>query len=140
MGFNIYDTETKDFTEIYTPAELSKKVLDTVTYYKDRADTLQKANTKLLEDALACADRQLKEENKILRKRLKLSIVELANEKELNAYDRFMADHMKCRMISKINGGKVPYVTQEGVGVGYITKVHCPICNMMEDITDTGAW
>lgn len=140
MGFSIYDTDTHDFTEIYTPTELSKKVLDTVDYYKRRADILQKENSKLLQNAVAYAENQLKEENKLLRKRLELSVVELANEHELKAYNKFMNEHLKCRMISKLNGGKVPYVTQEGVGVGYITKVHCPICNMMEDITDTGAW
>lgn len=140
MGFHIYNTETQDFTEVCSPEELSKKVLDTLNYYKERAETLQKENTKLLNNALKIADNQLKQENKQLQERLKLCVVTLANDKELKAYNNFIKEHEKCRNLAKINYGKAPYVIQYGVGLGNVTQVRCPVCNEMVDITDIGAW
>lgn len=140
MGFLVYDAEREDPYKVFTAEELSKNVYDTINYYKKRVDTLQKQNTKLINNALEIAEEQLKKENEQLRNRLKLCVVELANEKELKAYNNFVKEHEKCRNLAKINHGKAPYVIQYGVGVGTITQVRCPICNEMIDITDTGAW
>lgn len=140
MGFLVYDTERRDPYTVFTAEELSKNVYDTINYYKKRVDTLQKENTKLLNNALNVAEEQLKKENEQLRNQLKLCVVELASEKELKAYNNFVKEHEKCRNLAKINYGKAPYVIQYGTGIGNITQVRCPICNEMIDITDTGVW
>ena len=140
MGFLVYDAEREDPYTVFTAEELSKNVYNTINYYKKRVDTLQKENTKLLNNALKVAEEQLKKENEQLRNQLKLCVVELASEKELKAYNNFVKEHEKCRNLAKINYGKAPYVIQYGTGIGNITQVRCPICNEMIDITDTGAW
>ena len=140
MSFHLYDTDTKDFTEIYQAKELSKKVYDTVKFYQDRADNLIKANQVLIDNARTYVDEQLKKENDELKRRLSLCIVELASDKELAAYNAFSKKHQDCRSNAKTFLGMMPFVIQNNVGVGNISKVKCPICGDTEDITDTGVW
>ena len=140
MGFHVYDTETKEFNEILTAEDLSKKVYDTLNFYQKRCETLTKANQELMNDALIRADAQLKKEIETLKERLSLCVTELASKKELDAYNAFVDEHQRCRSFSRHFQCQIPYVIQYGAGVGMISKVKCPICGEEKDITDTGAW
>ena len=79
-------------------------------------------------------------ENRELKRRLRFCVAELSSEAELDAYNKFVADHEKCRLNSKINGGKMPYVVQCGTGIGTCTKVVCQVCGAEQNITDTSIW
>lgn len=140
MGFHVYDTETKDFSEILTAEDLSKKVYDTLNFYQKRCETLTKANQELIDNALARADVQLKEEIETLKERLSLCVTELASKKELDAYHAFIDEHQRCRSFSKYFQCQIPYVIQRETGVGVLSKVKCPICGEEKDITDTEVW
>lgn len=140
MGFHVYDTVTKDFNEILTAEVLSKKVYDTLNYYQKRCEMLTKANQELMDNALARADAQLKEEIKRLNERLGLCVTKLASKKELDAYNAFICEHQRCRSFSKYFQNQIPYVIQHETGVGVISKVKCPICGEERDITDTEVW
>lgn len=140
MGFLVYDTERGDPYKVFNAEELSKMIYDSVKYYQERINTLTKANEKLIDNALAHADAQLKKEIETLKERLSLCVTELASKKELDAYNAFVDEHQRCRSFSKHFQCQIPYVIQYGAGVGMISKVKCPICGEEKDITDTEAW
>ena len=79
-------------------------------------------------------------ENARLKERLRFSVAELNSEKELEAYQKFVQAHEKCRLGRKIDGGKMPYVIQYGTGIGVCTTVVCQACGAREDITDSSIW
>ena len=108
--------------------------------YLDEIEKLKEENKKLLEVIPADTNGILLSENKQLRKRLEMSFGEFDSNKELNAYKRFCKKHVKCQLSSKANGGKVPYIVQNGTGVGTCKKVVCQVCGAEEDITDINAW
>ena len=139
MGFYLYDAETKDFNEILSAKELSKKVYDTLNFYQERCEMLIKANQELMEEARARADAQLKQENERLRERLNLCVVELNSTKELEAYKAFIDEHKRCRSFSKYFQDLTPYIIQHRSQFGTINKAKCPICNEEKDITDMEA-
>jgi hypothetical protein len=138
--FNFYDTDTKEYQEILTAQEASKKIYDTVQFYATRVKKLDKANQELRDKAVEIVKHQYEEEIAALKERLHLSYGEFASQKELDAYNDFTDRHMHDRLTSKYNGGRVPYLIPTGTGIGTILKVVCPICGESEDITDTGAW
>ena len=138
--FNIYDTDSREFTEIYTAEELRDKVFDTIKYYEQKSEALHKTNQRLIDDAKAIVERGYKKEIEALKERLRLSYGEFASQKELDAYNDFTNRHMHDRLTSKYNGGRAPYLIPTGTGVGTNLKVVCPICGESEDITDTEVW
>lgn len=80
------------------------------------------------------------EENRRIRDELRFSIASLSSELELTRYNAFCKAHDPCRLRSRSDGGKMPYVIQVGTGVGVATKVFCQVCGASEDITDTSVW
>lgn len=101
---------------------------------------LQYKNKVLLNSAREIAEKDLIEENNRLKDELKFSIGQFFSQRELDDYNAFCKNHIHDRTTSKVNGGKAPYVIQEGTGIGVITKVKCPICGEEKDITDTEVW
>ena len=140
MGFSVYDTDTSDFYEVLTAQELSDKVYKSINFYQERADKLAKENQELMDDALSRANDQLKQEITKLKERLKLCVVELGSEKELEAYNNFKQAHERCRSFSKYFQAQFPYIIQSSSGVGILSKAKCPICGEEKDITDTEVW
>ena len=138
--FNFYDTDSQEFTEVYTAEELRDKVFDTIKYYEQKSEALHKTNQRLIDDAKAIVERGYKKEIEALKERLRLSYGEFASQKELDAYNDFTNRHMHDRLTSKYNGGRAPYLIPTGTGVGTNLKVVCPICGESEDITDTEVW
>jgi len=138
--FNIYDTDSREFTEVYTAEELRDRVFNTVKYYEQQNEELHKTNQRLIDDAKAIVEEDYKKKIKALEERLRLSYGQFASQKELDAYNDFTKRHMHDRLISKYNGGRAPYLIPTAVGVGTHLKVVCPICGKFEDITDTEAW
>lgn len=80
------------------------------------------------------------EENQRLKDELRLSVASLSSELELAKYNEFCKAHASCRMRSKYDGGRMPYVVQCGTGVGTVTRVYCQVCGASEDITDMSVW
>ena len=138
--FNFYDTDSREFAEIYTAEELRDRVFNTIKYYEQKNEALSKTNQYLIDDAKAIVERGYKKEIEALKERLRLSYGEFASQKELDAYNDFTNRHMHNRLTSKYNGGRAPYLIPTGTGVGTNLKVVCPICGESEDITDTGVW
>ena len=101
---------------------------------------LQFRNEILLKEAREIANRELLEENMRLKNKLKLSFGQFSSQRELDDFNEFCEEHLHDRTTSKENGGKNPYVIQEGTGIGLITKVKCPICGEEKDITDIEVW
>ena len=140
MGVSVYDTDTSDFYEVLSAKELSDKVYKSINFYQERADKLAKVNKELMNDALSRANDQLKQENTRLKERLRLCIVELNSEKELEAYNAFEKEHERCRSFSKYFQTQLPYVIQSSSGIGMISRAKCPICGEEKDITDMEVW
>lgn len=80
------------------------------------------------------------EENRTLKSILKYSVATLHSDLELERYKKFCDQHEECRLKTKIDGGKMPYVVQYGTGIGVCTKVYCQACGKFEDITDNSVW
>lgn len=80
------------------------------------------------------------EENRTLKSILKYSVATLHSDLELERYKKFCKQHEECRLKTKIDGGKMPYVVQYGTGIGVCTKVYCQACGKFEDITDSSVW
>lgn len=80
------------------------------------------------------------EENRTLKSILKYSVATLHSDLELERYKKFCEQHEECRLKTKIDGGKMPYVVQYGTGIGVCTKVYCQACGKFEDITDSSVW
>jgi len=138
--FNIYDTDSREFTKVYTAEELRDRVFNTIKYYEQQNEDLHKTNQRLIDDAKAIVEEDYKKKIKTLEERLRLSYGQFSSQKELDAYNDFTNRHMHNRLTNKYNGGRAPYLIPTAVGVGTDLKVVCPICGEAEDITDTNMW
>ena len=139
MGFYSVRNDNK-FIKIYDEKELSQAVLDTIEYYRQRAEDLGARNKELHEHALEMANKELKDEIRTLKQQLDLSYGQFASKKEKEAYDEFEKEHLHERLTMKIQSGKAPYLIPTYVGVGTNLEVVCPICGEKKNITDTEAW
>ena len=127
-------------TAVYPAEVLSKAVNDTIKWHADREILLQNRVKELETNAKKVMDERLIKEIEELRSRLSMSYGEFSSKKEKDAYEEFVKKHMHDRATSKYNGGRAPYLIPTGVGVGTNLKVKCPICEAVEDITDTEVW
>ena len=139
----VYQPDSKGnfvFTKIYTADDLAKIVRESIEYYQENYnEALQRAN-KTKEEVIQEIQNEYAEENKRLKEQLRLSVVQLASEQELKAYNEFVEEHLQCARKFRIHDGKVPYVIQKGTGVGTCSSVHCQICGASKDITDVSVW
>lgn len=62
----------------------------------------------------------------------------ILNEKEQEAYNKFIKKHKNCEFPSSI-GGKIS-LTFTGTGLGDIIEVRCNCCGKTKDITDISNW
>ena len=137
---SFYQVKNDKFIQVYDEKELTEMVLNSVQYYRERADYLGAKNKELHEHALEMANEELKNEIHTLKQQLDLSYGQFASKKEKEAYDEFEKEHMHERLTMKIQGGKAPYLIPTYVGVGTNLEVVCPICGEKKNITDTEAW
>ena len=137
-----YEDRTDIFTR-YTKAEVDKlfeklrrivhQCIDDEKRWRDKANRDK-------EVIMAEIRNEHDEENRTLKSILKYSVATLHSDLELERYKKFCEQHEKCRLKTKIDGGKMPYVVQYGTGIGVCTKVYCQACGKFEDITDSSVW
>lgn len=127
-------------TKVYSSAELTELVYNTVKYYEEKVKELAEKNKQLYTDAESTVRKNYEKRINNLKKQLSLSYGEFASQKEKEAYDEFEKEHMHDRLTSHCNGGRAPYLIPTGTGIGTILKVVCPICGESKDITDTETW
>ena len=133
-----YDGE--NFKEIYNARKLSQIVLDTISYHEQRAKEATERANKTREEVAQEIKNEWEAENRNLKERLRFSVASLSSEKELADYTAFVEAHEACRLKSKMDGAKMPYVKQFGTGVGCCTYVYCQVCGQRKDITDSSVW
>lgn len=138
--FYVTDFTSKNITKVYNEEELSTAVFDSIKYYREHTEELQRRNEELHDDALKIVNKELTDKIAVLQHKLSMSYGEFASQKEKDAYNDFEQRHMHQRLTMKIQSGKVPYLIPTYVGVGTNLKVVCPICGESEDITDTEVW
>lgn len=138
--YTVHNPHTGKITEVYSAAELSARVWDTLKYYEAEQKRLQERNKELVERADEVVKKSYEDKIKGLQHRLSLSYGEFSSDKEKEAYKNFEERHIHDRLTSKSNGGRAPYLIPTGTGFGISLKVKCPICGEEEDITDTEAW
>lgn len=119
--------------------ELSDVVYNTLKFYEDRADEAREQARKTREEVMQEIHNEWDEENQRLKERLRLSLVELNSQKELDDYNAFVAKHKNCKG-SRIGNDCTPLFRQYGTGFGVGTVLFCPICSESVDITDTSCW
>lgn len=107
--------------------------------YERRIKELERENAKTLK-IMAVANAKLKKELDTCMDRLSLVYGEFDSGKEKKAWAKFYREHEKCRLTSKINAGRIPYVVEVGTGIGTCRKVVCPICGEEKEITDVSVW
>ena len=127
------------FVEIDTPDALSQRVRDTLEYYREKMTYAIGEAMKTREEVAAEIVNKHDEENEELKSELRFTIASVASEQELEAYNAFTKDHLKCRT-TRATGGKMPIIQQIGTGIGVITELTCPVCGAKQDITDTSVW
>ena len=131
--------ETRPVKEV--TIKLSNDIVEQIVApFRNEIRLLQLKNKELIESAESEKINELQHEIENLNKRLEMSVAELDSEKELKAYKKFCKKHEKCRLSSKVNGGKAPYVIFYGTGLGSCKKVVCQVCGEAEDITDISVW
>ena len=128
------------FTEVLSAKALARQVANSVQYDEDRANECAERARKTKEEVKAEIVNEYEEENKQLRERLRFSWGEFGSEKELEAYNEFVNEHMHNRTTSKANGGLQPYIIPHYTGIGCAKTVVCQICGQTKDITDTSVW
>ena len=137
-----YEDRTDIFVR-YTKAEVDKlfEKLRRIVYQciDDEKRWRDKANRDK-EIIMAEIRNEHDEENRTLKSILKYSVATLHSDLELERYKKFCEQHEECRLKTKIDGGKMPYVVQYGTGIGVCTKVYCQACGKFEDITDSSVW
>ncbi len=120
--------------------EIAGKVRSAIRSYAIRThDALVKAYRDK-QEIIREVKNEYEDENRELRQQLALSVATLASQRELESWYTFIDKHEACRLGNKYDGGKLPYITQFGTGIGMITKAHCQVCGAVEDITDESVW
>ena len=140
MNFHTIDTETNAMATVYDENELAAAVLNSIKYYKEKVEHLERICSLWREKGWENANDELKDQIQALQERLNLSYGEFASQKEKNAYLDFERRHMHERQYLKIQGGKAPYLIPTGTGIGTLLEVVCPICGEKENIKDMEAW
>lgn len=128
------------FTDIDEPQEIIDRLTNTLEFYHDQMEQAKKKAAKTREEVIAGIKNEYAEQNARLRQELRFTIASVSSEAELKAYCDFVKKHQPCRERSKIDGGKLPWIMQFGTGLGVCTKLQCPVCGAVEDITDTSIW
>ena len=140
MNKQIIDTDIMRIMTICNEQDLSEMVFNTIKYYREQAEHWKQMYIQWRHHGMEKANEELIDEISALQERLDLSYGQFASKKEKEAYKNFEQRHMHERLISKIQGGKAPYLIPTGTGIGTILNVVCPICGAREDITDTEGW
>lgn len=125
---------------VYSSAELTELVHNTVEYYEERAKELKEKNKQLYADAESIVRKDYEKQINNLKERLSLSYGEFSSQKEKEAYDEFEKEHMHDRCTSRYNGGRAPYLIPTSTGIGIHLEVVCPICGEKRNITDMEVW
>ena len=121
--------------------DIPKDVVDKIVKpYKDRISELEEQNQKLLDDAESEKISRMQADISYLNRQLSMSYGHFDSEKELKAYRAFCKKHSKCMSSFKINNGKVPYIVENGNGIGTCKKVVCQVCGESKEITDISVW
>lgn len=139
MAKNI-NSSFKDIVAKNDANRLANEVRSVILRYEDERNRALAEARKTRDEVRAEVLNEYEEENKRLKRRLKYAVGFLNSDKELNAFIAFCIQHASCRAESKIDSGKMPYITQYGTGISIHTKAHCQVCGASEDITDTEAW
>jgi rubrerythrin len=126
--------------ERYSAEELAHLVQDTIDWRDWEIEGLREECKRLKEDAKKIVSQEYEKQIASLEKRLQLSYGEFNSQRELDAYNKFVNEHLIEREEHKCNGGRVPYIIPNHTGIGTIFKVKCPICGEEKDITDSEAW
>ena len=121
-------------------SRLANEVYNVIKHYHDIAQRAIRKAERTEKQVRSDVTNEYAMENECLRRELKYSVACVHSDMELEAYNKFVEDHQKCQLNFKIDSGRMPYVVQVGTGVGVCTKVCCPICGAVTDITDMSIW
>ena len=91
-------------------------------------------DTQVINHALSSV-MKLRDENKMLHKKLKYAVAFVYSDNELHAFNEFCVAHAKCLV-----HGLRPILMQSDNRLGIQTVIGCPTCGATEDITDIGEW
>ena len=91
-------------------------------------------DTQVINNALRSV-MKLREENKMLQRKLKYAIAFVYSDNELHAYNQFCVDHASC-----LAHGLRPILMQSDNRLGMQTVIGCLTCGATEDITDIESW
>ena len=138
--FYSIDNVTGDTKKIYSPNELTQMLNDTFTYYQQETVNARAQANKTHDEVAANIQNKYAEENAHLKEKSKFSYGFFSSEKELEAWRAFCVKHEKCRLQSKHDGGKMPYIIPYGTEVGQRVTAVCQVCGEKENITDTSVW
>lgn len=132
--------ESGKMVEILRAEELSHNVYTSVKYYQEKAAAANEKAKMTIEEAKKQVLNSYEDENARLKERLRLSWGEFASEKELQAYNDFVQEHMHERATKKIQSGEQPYIIPHYTGIGCAKEAVCPICGEKKNITDYDVW
>lgn len=122
-------------TRVFPADDLARLVKDSVSWYERKADKAIKEAAKTREEVRSETLNQYEEENRQLKAKLGRAVAILGNDVELERFNNFRREHMKCSVV-----GELPYVKQFATGIGTCTTVCCQGCGAERDITDTNDW
>ena len=138
--FTTWDRISNKLSKTCDKEELISLLASTLDYYENKAKTATERAERTKDEVRSEVMNEYARENAELHERLKLSFGSFNFSEEMQRYKRFCDKHASCRLISKINGGKIPYVKVYCTGIGSTYTVVCPVCGEEEDITYIDGW
>lgn len=124
----------------YTPQTFAQQVQEIMEHYQARAERAEKFAAKTRAEIDAAAEQKNQEEIKYLKERFKLIYGSFDFPQEMERWKAFCKKHEACRLNTKIDGGKMPYIVPYGTGIGCCYTAVCQVCGEKEDITYSEGW
>lgn len=122
------------------PQDIGNKVTEILTTYKNRAEQAEKFAAKTREEIQAAAEQLNQNKINELKERAALVYGCFDFPQEMQRWRAFCKKHEACRLNTKIDGGKMPYIIPYGTGIGCCYKAVCQACGATEDITYSEGW
>lgn len=128
------------FPAQYTPQTFAQQVQEIMEHYQARAEQAEKFAAKTRAEIDAAAEQKNQEEIKRLKNNFSLvyGMFDFPQEKE--RWLAFCKKHEKCRLLPKVDGGKMPYIIPYGTGIGCCYTAVCQACGEKENITYSEGW
>lgn len=124
----------------YTPQTFAQQVQEIMENYQARAERAEKFAAKTLDEIENAAKQLNQDKIESFKRQASLVYGRFDFPQEMERWKAFCKKHEACRLNTKIDGGKMPYIIPYGTGIGCCYTAVCQACGEKEDITYSEGW